>query len=61
MHARIRSAVLSVGERPPSIRRSRLGSPNAILPSLVGLSRVRSRNALTRELNCFSSVIMPER
>ena len=60
MNARIRSAVLSVSERPHSIRRTRLGSPNAILPNLVGLKRVPSRKASTCDLNCCSNVIMTE-
>ena len=52
-------AVLSDSERPPSILRIRFGSPNAFMPDVVGLRPVRPRNALTRELNCRSSVSMP--
>ena len=59
MKARTRSAVLSDGERPWSIWRIRFGSPTAFMPNVVGLRPVRRRNALTREVNCCSSVSMP--
>ena len=61
MKARTRSAVLSDSERPGSISRIRFGSPTAFMPNVVGLTRARLRNALTRDLNCLSSVIMSER
>ena len=60
-NARTRSAVRSVGERPASNRRTRCGSPNAILPNLVGLRPVLSRNALSRDPKYSSSVSMTER
>ena len=41
---------LSDSERPRPIWRTRLGSPNAFMPKVVGLRPVRRRNALTREL-----------
>ena len=58
MKARTRSAVLSDSERPPSIWRTRFGSPSALIPNVVGLRPVRRRNALSREANCCSSVRM---
>ena len=58
MKARIRSAVLSDGERPRSIWRNRLGSPTACMPSVVGLRPVLPRNAFSRVLNCSSRVCM---
>ena len=62
MKARIRSAVLSDGERPRPIWRITFGSATAILPNAVGLTPERPRNSLTHEMNCFSSVFsMPER
>ena len=45
MNDRIRSAVLSDGERPRSIRRNRLGSPTACMPSVVGLGPCGLENA----------------
>ena len=54
----MRSAVLSVGERPRWIWRIRFGSPTTRLPNLVGLMPVRGRNALTRSANNCSSVSM---
>ena len=45
MKARTRSAVLSDSERPPSIWRTRFGSPSALIPNVVGLRPVRRRNA----------------
>ncbi len=61
MNARIRSAVLSDGERPRPICRMKFGSPSAFIPNAVGLKPERSRNALTRDKNCSSNVITPER
>ena len=61
MNARIRSAVLSDGERPRPIWRIRFGSPTAFLPNAVGLMPERPRKALIREMNCPSSVSMLER
>ena len=61
MKARTRSAVLSDGERPRSIRRIRPGSPTAFTPRVVGFMPVRLRNALTRELNCCSRAFMAGR
>ena len=59
MNARTRSAVHSDGERPRPIWHIRFGSPSALMPNAVGLKPVRPRNALTRVLNCCSSVFMP--
>ncbi|MDE2980138.1 MAG: hypothetical protein OXU74_02990 [Gemmatimonadota bacterium] len=61
MNARIRSGVLSDGERPRPVWRIKFGSPSAFLSNAVGLTHERPRNALTREMNCLSSVSMPER
>ena len=59
MYARIRSTVLSVGERPRASPRIRCGSPTALRPNVVGLMPLLSRNASTRDLNCCSHVSMP--
>ena len=59
MNARTRSAVRSVGERPRLIWRIRFGSPSAILPNLVRLRPVSSRNAPTRVVNCFPASPCP--